>query len=347
MSFFIITVSNMAEENRQAAAAQDQNAHFQQEIAAAFTQLTAQIGALSNSFGNASIGQFITPFDGKNSKDFHPWVKQVEKFCKLTDVGANNVKLVAYNGSRDAVSNFLARYMAQFPSATWDMIKIELSRRFSTIIDPSHASCLLRRIHQKESESVQSYAERLIDLAEQASTGLDNAAQQAMATQLVGYFIDGLVSDQIKMKLLRVNPPTLDEAVNSAIYEVNLRKRFNLRTTGREHVEQAGHEPMDIGHIRPRRWQTSRPTRNVPTDRKRQVNAIAQQNDQYNRGPGQNRYPQNNSPGNELGHNRSNSGRKWCFVCNSPFHLKRSCPKRNQNQEIKNGISQEPQSNLN
>ena len=80
----------------------------------------------------------------------------------------------------------------------------------------------------------------MIDLAELSSTGLDNAAQQAMATQLVGYFIDGLVSDQIKMKLLRVNPPTLDEAVNSAIYEVNLRKRFSLRTTGREHFEQSG-----------------------------------------------------------------------------------------------------------
>ena len=44
---------------------------------------------------------------------------------------------------------------------------------------------------------------------------------------------------------------------------------------------------MAIGHIRQRRWQTSRPTRDVLTDRKRQVNAIAQQNDQYNRGPGQ------------------------------------------------------------
>ena len=104
-----------------------------------------------------------------------------------------------------------------------------------------------------------------------------------MATQMVGYFIDGLVSDQIKMKLPRVNPPTLYVAVNSAIYEVNLRKRFSLRTTGREHFEQSGHEPMDIGYVRPRRWQTSRPARNVPTDRKRQVNAIAQQNDQYNR----------------------------------------------------------------
>ena len=115
----------------------------------------------------------------------------------------------------------------------------------------------------------------MTELAEQASTGLDNAAQQAMATQLVGYIIDGLVSDQIKMKFLRVTLPILDEAVNSAIYEVNLRKRFSLRTTGRKHFEQSGHEPLDIGHIPPRRWQTSRPARNVPPDRKRQVNAIA------------------------------------------------------------------------
>ena len=139
------------------------------------------------------------------------------------------MKLVAYNASRATVSNFLARYLTQFPAATCDMVKIEHSRRFSTIIDPSHASVLLRRIHQRESESVQSYVERLIEVAEQASTGLDNAALQALATQLVGYFIDGLTSDQIKMKLLRLNPPTLDETVNSAIYEVNLRKLFNLR----------------------------------------------------------------------------------------------------------------------
>ena len=79
------------------------------------------------------------------------------------------------------------------------MVKTELSRMFSTIIDPSHASVLLRRRHQREPESIHSYAERLIELAEQASTGLDNAAQQALATQLVGYFIDGLTSDQIKM----------------------------------------------------------------------------------------------------------------------------------------------------
>ena len=230
-----------------------QNVLFHTEVTNALRQLTEQRGALSNSVGNASIEQFITPFDGKNSREFRPWVKRVEKFCKLTNVPANGVKLVAYNASREVVSYFLARCLTQFPAATWNMVKIELSRKFSTIIDFSHASVLLRRIHQRESESVQFYAERLIKLAEQASTGLDNAAQQALATQLVGYFIDGLTSDQIKMKLIRLNPPTLD-AVNSAIYEVNLRKRFNHRVGRDLHPDRPGHKPMDIGHIRPRRW---------------------------------------------------------------------------------------------
>ena len=55
----------------------------------------------------------------KNSREFHPWVKQVEKFCKLTNVPANSIKLVAYNASRGAVSNFLATYLSHLETQSF------------------------------------------------------------------------------------------------------------------------------------------------------------------------------------------------------------------------------------
>ena len=44
----------------------------------------------------------------------------------------------------------------------------------------------------------------------------------------------------------------MDEAVNCALYDQNLRKRFNLRS-GRDYKGiDSNEEPMDVGHVRPR-----------------------------------------------------------------------------------------------
>lgn len=47
--------------------------------------------------------------------------------------------------------------------------------------------------------------------------------------QLVGFFIDGLASDYLKMKVMREKPDRLQAAVQIAMSEQNLRKWFNLR----------------------------------------------------------------------------------------------------------------------
>ena len=47
-----------------------QNVLFHTEVTNAFGQLTEQLGALSNYVDNASIGHFITPFDGKTIENF-------------------------------------------------------------------------------------------------------------------------------------------------------------------------------------------------------------------------------------------------------------------------------------
>ena len=48
--------------------------------------------------------------------------------------------------------------------------------------------------------------------------------------QLVNFFIDGLSYDYIKIKVMRENSETLQDAVTTAMNEFNFRKRVDLRT---------------------------------------------------------------------------------------------------------------------
>ena len=224
--------------------------------------------------------------------------------------------------------------MQQFPRGSWDNLKTELSTRFGEVIDESHAAVLLRKVKQKENEPIQSYAERLITLVEQAFTNPARQAQKVAEKQLVGYFIDGLYYDHLKMKVLRVNPPTLDEAVNCALYEQNLRKRFNLRS-GREYQgRDATEEPMDVSHVRPRQrcqrcHRTNHSTKDCRAAMRPQINAVntSQVSAQQwgNKQGYQNYY--NGDYSDNMGQRQRNSGEKrTCWICGSDNHLKRNCP---------------------
>ena len=74
-----------------------------------------------------------------------------------------------------------------------------------------------------------------------------------VASQLVGFFIDRLYHDFLSMKVMRGNPKSFQAAVQSALAQQNLRKRFQLRSN--DHGNQKGRteEPIEINHIRPQR----------------------------------------------------------------------------------------------
>lgn len=109
--------------------------------------------------------------------------------------------------------------------------------------DAQHAFMLLRRVKQENNEHVQINAEGLLSLAKQAY-GITEI-------QLVPFIIDGLNSDQLKLKAMRDNPTTLAEAIGSARQKFNLQQRFQLRT-GRNYFEPRNDssEPMEIDHYR-------------------------------------------------------------------------------------------------
>lgn len=162
------------------------------------------------------------------------------------------MKLVAFQASKGAVSGFIQRYMEAFPQNTWNDMKGELAKRFSDVTDPQYALSLLRSIRQKSGENIQIYAERILSLAEEAFQGQGG---NTVERQLIDTFVDGLVNnDQLKMKILRDNPDTLQGAISIATKEQNLRARVNQSSSfhsGRK-IERK-EEPMevDVDHYRP------------------------------------------------------------------------------------------------
>ena len=101
------------------------------------------------------------------------------------------------------------------------------------ITDESEAIAVLRRIRQGPDESVQMYSERLLRVAEDAyppSCQADKSGYDLVQRQLLDIFCDGLFHDYLRMKVMRANSKTFEEAVEIAMQEQNLRKRFNLRS---------------------------------------------------------------------------------------------------------------------
>ena len=217
------------------------------DVATLFQHIAAQLSGLLTVVGAQGFSHIVHPFEG-DSKIFKDWVRSIEKYASLTGLTDDRVKMVAYQSSRGAVSDFIQRYLHEYVVNNWGQLKTELTSRFAEISDPQHAFVLLQKIKQKPEENVQLYAERLLSLAEEAFTG-QNGGVAANERQLVGFFIDGLAHDYLQMKVMRENPATLQAAIASAMTEQNLMKRFNLRI-GIANSNVCHIKPMALEHAR-------------------------------------------------------------------------------------------------
>ena len=84
----------------------------------------------------------------------------------------------------------------------------------------------------KKNESVVLFSERLITLADNCFVNQE-VNSSYVERELLNIFINGLRSESLTYRLMKANPSNLNSAINIAIGEENLRKRFELRT-GRE-----------------------------------------------------------------------------------------------------------------
>ena len=138
------------------------------------------------------------------------------------------------------------------PQNTWGQLKQQLALRFSDVTDPQIALTMLRSVKQKHGENIQIYAERILSLAEEA---YNNQGGNAIERQLIDTFVDGLNNDQLKLKILRDRPDTLQGAIAIATNEHNLRNRVSMSGLNRTGSDtQCRGTPMEVDHSRGQRY---------------------------------------------------------------------------------------------
>ena len=204
-----------------------------QYIGAAFNNLAQQMTGLSSTINSQGIAQMIPPFNGVPSK-LTEWINNIETYVLLNDVGPGRVKWIAFQTNTGCVSDFLQRYLGMNEDITWVNLKAELASRFAEITDNQHDFMLLRKLKQTREESVQKFAERMLTLAEEVYRDEPGGVEAIERQLVVVFLIDGLLHDYQKMKVMRDNPVSFQNAVNSAMAEHNLRKRLHLRLGRRE-----------------------------------------------------------------------------------------------------------------
>lgn len=96
----------------------------------------------------------------------------------------------------------------------------------------------MRRTRQNSNESVQLFAERLLQIAEDAYSK-DRLKDPLVQQQLVDIFCDGLTFDYLRMKILRENPKDLESAIQIAMREQNLRQRLAIRGSNMTEIVQS------------------------------------------------------------------------------------------------------------
>ena len=124
---------------------------------------------------------------------------------------------------------FLERFLRDNETATYKQILDELRKHFSNTANTHAAQQALRHLKQSPQENIQTFYEKVLDLAEQAfvDDGINDHGNQ---NQLLTIFIDGLADDRIRKCVIRKRPKTLNDALAHTIDEHQLLCEIDNRT---------------------------------------------------------------------------------------------------------------------
>ena len=121
--------------------------------------------------------------------------------------------------------------MTANPNNTWAQLKEQLAVRLSDVTDAQMALSLLRRVRQKQGETYNSELLGENSVSGRRSLMIIKGVMRSKDSSSISLLMR-LVNDQLKMKILRDQPNTLQGAVALATNEQNLRARVQMSHQG-------------------------------------------------------------------------------------------------------------------
>ena len=185
----------------------------------------------------------IPQFSGESSEKYSTWVKNLERV--LVQLGGDDAraKVLALQTTSGPAADYVTRVYKEDPDTTWQTLKEKLKARYSDLADLAYARHRLRRLTQMKSETVQNFHERVLAAAQEVFDS-DQLKQDYIQQQIVEFFLDGLSSDVMARRLIRLKVTKMDKALEHALAEQQAQKSFDLRR-GPAREE----EPMEVDSL--------------------------------------------------------------------------------------------------
>lgn len=291
--------------------------HFVQEFLQAeqmaeqpVQELSSRVQGLTATLVTQGAMGMIPMFELGKTTTLKEWFQAIDKFSALTGVKEDDLINLAWTRCTGTVSDFIARAREETPKDTWTQIKTKLAHCFGEPMDTQHAYSRVRWCRQQRNETVHQYGERLLKLAKEAYG--DKMTTEPTKTlidgELVGIFVDGLISGSMQEKVYRADPKSVPQALQVAHQEDLVRKRFaGSRPPNPPYGHNRKEEPMEVDHTRPQRFQHHSSARQELRQRQQGARPDMRRRDR----------PQGNAP---------QPPPKRCWNCGRTGHLLANCP---------------------
>jgi len=133
-------------------------------------EMLGQLKALKTAMA-IPLMSIVSNFDGE-PRHFRKWVKEIERYAQVARIGNTEIPQIAHITCAGSVADFVKRYLNGTETGgrepIWHDLHALLKKRFAEISDQPQVLAILRKIRQKDSESVQMFAERFLSLSEDA-----------------------------------------------------------------------------------------------------------------------------------------------------------------------------------